>query len=77
MSRRLGAIAAILGGGVSLGVATYVFVANFPGGIVVLGCLVAALVVAWYGLLRRARGGCWHRAGSAASIPGTASGARS
>lgn len=53
MSRRLGAIAALLGGGVSLGVATYVFVADFPGGIVVLGCVAAALAVAWYGLLRR------------------------
>jgi diacylglycerol kinase family enzyme len=53
MSRRLGAIVAILGGGVSLGVATYVFFADFPAGIVVLGCVVAALAVAWYGLLRR------------------------
>ncbi len=53
MSRRLGAIAAVLGGAVSLGVATYVLVVDFPDGIVVLGCILAALAAAWYGLLRR------------------------
>jgi hypothetical protein len=53
MSRRLGAIAAILGGGISLGVSAYVFVAHFPSGIVVLVCVVVALAVAWHGLLRR------------------------
>ncbi len=53
MSRRLGAGAAILGGGASLGAATYAFVVDFPAGVVVLGCVIAALAVAWYGVLRR------------------------
>ena len=50
MSRRLGAGAAILGGGASLGAATYAFVVDFPAGVVVLGCVIAALAVAWYGV---------------------------
>lgn len=53
MSRRLGAIAAILGAAVAIGVAVYVFVADFPRGVVVLTCILAALGVAWFGLLRR------------------------
>ncbi len=53
MSRRLGAISAIVGGGAALGVATYVFVSDFPRGLVVLVCVFAALAVAWLGLLRR------------------------
>lgn len=44
---------AILGGGVSLGVATYVFFVDFPAGIVVLCCVGAAMAAAWYGLLCR------------------------
>lgn len=52
MSRGLGAIAAILGGAVSLGVASYVLVVDFPDGIIVLGCIAAALAMARYGLLR-------------------------
>lgn len=52
MSRRLGAIAAILGGAASLGLAIYISVGNFPAGIVVLGCVGVALAAAWYGLLR-------------------------
>lgn len=52
MSRRLGAIAAILGAAASLGLAIYISVGNFPAGIVVLGCVGVALAAAWYGLLR-------------------------
>jgi diacylglycerol kinase family enzyme len=53
MSRRLGAILAILGGGLALAIAAYVFVADFPRGLIVLACVAAALALAWYGLLRR------------------------
>lgn len=53
MSRRLGAILAILGGGVALAIAIYVFVADFPRGLIVLACVLGALALAWYGLLRR------------------------
>jgi diacylglycerol kinase family enzyme len=53
MSRRLGAILAILGGGLALAIAAYVFVADFPRGLIVLACVFAALALAWYGLLRR------------------------
>ncbi len=53
MSRRLGAIVALLGGAVALVLAVYVFVTEFPAGLIVLACLLAALVAAWLGLLRR------------------------
>jgi diacylglycerol kinase family enzyme len=53
MSRRTGAVVAILGGTTSLGVATYVFVSDFPRGLIVLACVLLALGAAWYGLLRR------------------------
>jgi diacylglycerol kinase family enzyme len=53
MSRRLGAVLALLGGGLALAIAAYVFVADFPRGLVVLACVLAALGLAWYGLLRR------------------------
>jgi diacylglycerol kinase family enzyme len=53
MSRRLGAIVAIAGGGVALAVAAYVFVADFPLGLIVFACVLGALAAAWYGLLRR------------------------
>ena len=53
MSRRLGAILALLGGGLALAIAAYVFVADFPRGLIVLACVFAALALAWYGLLRR------------------------
>jgi diacylglycerol kinase family enzyme len=53
MSRRLGAILALLGGGLALAIAAYVFVADFPRGLLVLACVFAALALAWYGLLRR------------------------
>ena len=57
MSRRLGAIVAILGGGLALAIAAYVFVADFPRGLVVLACVFGALALAWFGLLRRGAGG--------------------
>jgi len=53
MSRRLGAILALLGGGLALAVSAYVFVVDFPRGLIVLACVFAALALAWYGLLRR------------------------
>jgi diacylglycerol kinase family enzyme len=53
MSRRTGAAVALLGSTVALAAATYVFVADFPRGLVVFVCVLAALVAAWYGLLRR------------------------
>jgi diacylglycerol kinase family enzyme len=53
MSRRLGAILALLGGAVALGLGLEVFVVDFPGGLIVLACVLAALVAAWLGLLRR------------------------
>jgi diacylglycerol kinase family enzyme len=53
MSRRLGAIVAILGGGVAIAIAAYVFFADFPRGLIVLACVFAGLGAAWFGLLRR------------------------
>jgi hypothetical protein len=53
MSRRLGAIVAILGGTVALAIAAYVFAADFPRGLIVLACVFGALGAAWFGLLRR------------------------
>jgi diacylglycerol kinase family enzyme len=51
--RRLGAIVALVGGAAAVAIGTYAFVANFPRGLVVLACVLAALVSAWLGLLRR------------------------
>jgi diacylglycerol kinase family enzyme len=53
MSRRLGAIFALLGGAVALALAFEVFVTDFPGGLIVLVCVFAALLAAWLGILRR------------------------
>jgi hypothetical protein len=53
MSRRLAAIVAVLGGGVALALAVYVFVADFPRGLIVLACVLGALSAAWFGLLWR------------------------
>ena len=53
MSRRLGAIVAILGGAAALAIAAYVFVADFPRGLIVLACVFGALGAAWLGVLRR------------------------
>ncbi|HEX5713389.1 MAG TPA: diacylglycerol kinase family protein [Solirubrobacterales bacterium] len=72
MSRRLGAIAAILGGAAALALALYVFVADFPRGLVVVACVVVALAAAWYALLRR---GLRRLLGTAAAIGLLATGA--
>lgn len=53
MSRRLGAIVAILGGLVAVAAGTFVFVDEFPHGLIVFACVLAALGAAWFGLLRR------------------------
>jgi hypothetical protein len=55
MSRRLGAIVAIAGATVAVAFSVYVFVADFPRGVVVLACVFAAFAVSWFGLLRRGR----------------------
>ena len=56
MSRRLGAIAALLGGAIAVVAAFYVFVSDFPRGPIVFVCVLAALGSAWFGLLRRGIG---------------------
>ena len=53
MSRRLAALVALGGGGLSIAGATYVFVADFPRGLIVVLCVLGALAAAWLGLLRR------------------------
>ena len=53
MSRRLGAVLALLGGGLALVIAAYAFVVDFPRGPIVLACVCGALTLAWYGLLHR------------------------
>lgn len=53
MSRRIAAVGALAGTSVALAVAVYVFVDEFPRGIVVLLALLAALAVAWHGAVRR------------------------
>jgi diacylglycerol kinase family enzyme len=53
MSRRLAAIVALLAGAVAIGLGLYVFVSDFPRGLIVLVCALAALGAAWLGLLRR------------------------
>ena len=52
MSRRLGAITAIVGAAVAVGASAYVFVSDFPRGVVVFACVFAAFAAAWFGLLR-------------------------
>jgi len=53
MSRRLAALLALGGGALALAGAAYVFVADFPRGLIVVLCVIAALASAWLGLLRR------------------------
>jgi Diacylglycerol kinase catalytic domain len=53
MSRRLAAIVALLGGAVALALAVEVFFADFPNGLIVVACVLAALAAAWLGILRR------------------------
>jgi diacylglycerol kinase family enzyme len=63
MSRRLGAIVAILGEAIALTTGAYAFITEFPRGLIVFACVFGALVAAWYGLLRRG----WRRWAGAAS----------
>lgn len=53
MSRRLGAIVALLGGAVAIALAIEIFVTDFPNGLIVVACVLIALAAAWFGLLRR------------------------
>jgi len=53
MSRRPAAIAAILGGLLAVGSGLFVFIDEFPHGLIVLACVFGALGAAWFGLLRR------------------------
>jgi diacylglycerol kinase family enzyme len=53
MSRRSAAILAILGGAVSVGTGLFVFVDEFPLGLVVFACACGGVGAAWFGLLRR------------------------
>ncbi len=55
MSRRVAAIVAIVGTLVAVAAAVYVFVDEFPRGVVVLVAILAAAAVGWYGLVRRGR----------------------
>ena len=53
MSRRAGAIVAIVGGLAAVAAGTFVFVDEFPHGLIVFACVFGALGAAWLGLLRR------------------------
>jgi diacylglycerol kinase family enzyme len=53
MSRRLAALVALGGGALAIAGATYVFISDFPRGLIVVLCVLAALAAAWLGLLRR------------------------
>jgi diacylglycerol kinase family enzyme len=68
MSRRLGASAALLGGAIAVAAAFYVFVSDFPRGLIVFACVLAALGSAWFGLLRRGIGRLAGIAGAALLI---------
>ena len=50
--RRAAAGLALVVGAATLVLALYVVVQQFPRGLIVLACVVAALAVGWYGLLR-------------------------
>jgi hypothetical protein len=53
MSRRSAALLALSGGALALAGATYVFISDFPRGLIVVLCIIGALAAAWLGLLRR------------------------
>jgi diacylglycerol kinase family enzyme len=53
VSRRTAAIVALLVGPATILLALYVVVDQFPDGLLILGCVLIALLVGWYGLLRR------------------------
>jgi diacylglycerol kinase family enzyme len=52
MSRRLLAICALLAALVTIGLAVAVLVAEFPRGLLLVGCVLIAGAAAWYGVLR-------------------------
>jgi diacylglycerol kinase family enzyme len=51
--RRAAAGLALVLGAATLFLAVYIVVQQFPRGLIVLGCVAAALAAGWYGLLRR------------------------
>ena len=51
--RRAAAGLALVLGAATLLLAVYVVFQQFPRGLIVLGCVAAALAAGWYGLLRR------------------------
>jgi diacylglycerol kinase family enzyme len=53
MSRRVAAIVAIVGAAFAIGAALYVFIDEFPRGVIVLLAILAASAVGWHGLVRR------------------------
>jgi diacylglycerol kinase family enzyme len=50
---RLAAILAVALGALTLGVAAYSIIANFPRGLILAALLIGAAAAAWYGLIRR------------------------
>ena len=52
MSRRLLAICALVLAAVTIGLAVAVLVAEFPRGLLLVGCVLIAGAAAWYGVLR-------------------------
>jgi hypothetical protein len=53
LSRRVAAAIALLLGSATLFLALYIFVEQFPRGLLVLACTAVILLAGWYGLLRR------------------------
>src|SRR5262245_51728075 len=53
MGRRVAAASSLVVGALTLLLAIYIVIAQFPRGLIVLGCSALALSAAWYGLLRR------------------------
>ena len=51
--QRMAATAALLLGSATLVVGLHIVLAQFPRGLIILGCVAVALVAGWYGLLRR------------------------
>ena len=62
---RLAAILALVLAALTLAATAYSVIANFPRGLILAALLVGAGVAAWYGLIRRGRGGssasAWRR----------------
>lgn len=51
--RRIAAIVALVLAPAVLLLAAYILIEQFPRGLIILGCVIVALLAAWYGLLRR------------------------